>query len=85
MNLSSAIDFAVVFGVTRTRARVMIRLGVTEREDFNGRKVSITRHLWSEDYRGWRMGEGQTKQETTHAVAYAAANHAKWFWGGVYG
>jgi hypothetical protein len=31
------------------------------------------------------MGEGQTKQETTHAVAYAAANHAKWFWGGVYG
>jgi hypothetical protein len=28
--------------------------------------------------------EEQAKQETTHAIAYAAANH-KWFWGGVYG
>jgi hypothetical protein len=47
-----ALDFAAVCGVvTTTRARVMIRLRVTERGEFNGRKVSITRHLWSEDCR----------------------------------
>jgi hypothetical protein len=31
------------------------------------------------------MPEAQAKEETTHAIAYAAANHTKWFWGGVYG
>ena len=29
--------------------------------------------------------EEQAKLETTQAIAYAAANHTKWFWGGVYG
>jgi hypothetical protein len=23
--------------------------------------------------------------QTTHAAAYAAANHTKWFWAGMYG
>jgi hypothetical protein len=27
----------------------------------------------------------QAKVETTHAIAYAAANHTGWFWAGVYG
>src|SRR5262249_37471167 len=31
------------------------------------------------------MPEEQAEHETTHAIAYAAANHTKWFWGGVYG
>jgi hypothetical protein len=29
------------------------------------------------------MPEAQAKQETTMAIAYAAANHTKWFWRGV--
>ena len=29
--------------------------------------------------------EEQAKLETTQAIAFAAANHTKWFWGGVYG
>ena len=29
--------------------------------------------------------EAQAEAETTHAIAYAAANHTAWFWGGVYG
>jgi hypothetical protein len=32
-----------------------------------------------------RMSEEQAEQETTHAIAFAAANHTKWFWVGVYG
>ena len=31
------------------------------------------------------MPEEQAKQETDPAIAYAAANHKDWFWGGVYG
>src|SRR5262245_46921629 len=27
----------------------------------------------------------QTKEETTHAIAYTAANHTAWFWRGIYG
>jgi hypothetical protein len=30
------------------------------------------------------MLEEQAKLETIHAIAYAAANHTKWFRGGVY-
>jgi hypothetical protein len=29
--------------------------------------------------------EEQAKQEVMHAIAYAAANHTKWFWADVYG
>jgi hypothetical protein len=31
------------------------------------------------------MPEEQAKLETSQAIAYAAANHTAWFWGGVYG
>ena len=31
------------------------------------------------------MPEEQAKLETTHAIVFAAANHTKWFWDGVYG
>jgi hypothetical protein len=31
------------------------------------------------------MPEAQAKMETTQAIAFAAANHTSWFWGGVYG
>jgi hypothetical protein len=31
------------------------------------------------------MPEVEAKQEVMHAIAYAAANHTAWFWGGVYG
>jgi hypothetical protein len=31
------------------------------------------------------MPEEQAKQETTQAIAYAAAQHTEWFWRGVYG
>ena len=31
------------------------------------------------------MPEEQAKQETTQAIAYAAANHTRWFLAGVYG
>jgi hypothetical protein len=31
------------------------------------------------------MPEERAKHEVMHAIAYAAANHTKWFWSGVYG
>jgi hypothetical protein len=31
------------------------------------------------------MPEEAAKHEVMHAIAYAAANHTKWFWGGIYG
>ena len=31
------------------------------------------------------MPEEDAKREVMHAIAYAAANHTKWFWGGIYG
>jgi hypothetical protein len=31
------------------------------------------------------MSEQLAKQATTMAIACAAANHTRWFWGGVYG
>jgi hypothetical protein len=31
------------------------------------------------------MPKEQATQETTHAIAYAAANHTKWLRGGIYG
>jgi hypothetical protein len=31
------------------------------------------------------MSEVEAKHEVMHAIAYAAANHTKWFWSGVYG
>jgi hypothetical protein len=31
------------------------------------------------------MPEEQARRETSMAIAYAAANHTAWFWGGVYG
>jgi hypothetical protein len=31
------------------------------------------------------MPEERAKQETSQAIAFAAANHTRWFWGGVYG
>jgi hypothetical protein len=48
------------------------------------------RFAWPAAYAAFRevlqeMPEEQVKMETTHAIAYAAANHTKWFWGGVYG
>ena len=53
----------------------------------------VTRHdvpAWHGAHAAFRevlpeMPEQQAKLETTHAIAYAAANHTKWFWGGVYG
>jgi hypothetical protein len=48
------------------------------------------RRAWPAAYAAFRevlpeMPEAQAKLETTHAIAYAAANHTKWFWGGMYG
>ena len=48
------------------------------------------RLAWPAAYAAFRevlpeMPEEQAKQETTHAIAFPAANHTKWFWGGVYG
>jgi len=48
------------------------------------------RFEWPAAYKALRevlpeMPEAQAKLETTQAIAYAAANHTKWFWGGVYG
>jgi hypothetical protein len=31
------------------------------------------------------LSKEQAKVETTQAIAFAAANHTKWFWRGVYG
>jgi hypothetical protein len=56
--------------------------------------MRVTRHddpAWHAAYCAFRevlpeMPEEQAKQETTHAIAYAAANHnTRWFCGGVYG
>jgi hypothetical protein len=55
--------------------------------------MRVTRHnspAWHAAYAAFRellpdMPEGQAKHETTHAIAYAAANHTVWFWRGVYG
>jgi hypothetical protein len=30
------------------------------------------------------MPEEQAKTETSHAIAYAAANHTEWLWSGAY-
>jgi hypothetical protein len=57
------------------------------------RKLRATRedrHAWPAAYAAFRevlpeMPEAEAKQRTTHAIAFAAANHTKWFWGGVYG
>jgi hypothetical protein len=40
---------------------------------------------WHAAYAAFRqvlpgMGEAEAKQEVMHAIAYAAANHTKWFW-----
>jgi hypothetical protein len=45
---------------------------------------------WHAAYAAFRealpeMPEEQAKRETTQAIAYAAAQHTKWFWAGVYG
>jgi hypothetical protein len=47
------------------------------------------RMAWPTAYAAFRevlpeMLEEQAKLETIHAIAYAAANHTKWFRGGVY-
>jgi hypothetical protein len=55
--------------------------------------MRVTRHnspAWWAAYSAFRevlpeMPEQQAKQETTMAIAYAAANHTAWFWAGVYG
>jgi hypothetical protein len=55
--------------------------------------MRVTRHnspAWWAAYAAFRevlpqMSEAQAKQETTHAIAYAAANHIARFWRGVYG
>jgi hypothetical protein len=55
--------------------------------------MRVTRHnspAWHAALAAFRevlpqMPEEQAKLETTHAIAYAAANHTKWFWAGVYG
>ena len=49
-----------------------------------------TGHAWPAAYVAFRevlpeMPEAEAKMQTTHAIAYAAANHTAWFWGGVYG
>ena len=57
------------------------------------RELQATRHdhpAWLAAYAAFRevlpeMPEAQAKQETTLAIAYAAANHTAWFWRGVYG
>jgi hypothetical protein len=55
--------------------------------------MRVTRHndpAWWAAYAAFRevlpeMPEAQAKHQTTHAIAYAAANHTDWFWRGVYG
>jgi hypothetical protein len=57
------------------------------------RELRATREdrlAWPAAYEAFRevlpgMGDAEAKQEVMHAVAYAAANHGSWFWGGVYG
>jgi hypothetical protein len=57
------------------------------------RELSATRDdlpAWHAAFAAFRevlpeMGEAQAKMETTQAIAFAAANHTSWFWGGVYG
>ena len=44
---------------------------------------------WHAAYAAFRevasdMPEAEAKMQTTLAIAYAAANHTAWFWGGVY-
>jgi hypothetical protein len=55
------------------------------------RELSATREdrlAWRAAYAAFRealpeIPEEEAKREVMHAVAYAAANHARWFWGGV--
>ena len=54
------------------------------------RSTREDRLAWRAAYAAFRevlpeVPEEQAKGETTYAIAYAAANHTKWFWGGVYG
>ena len=57
------------------------------------RELRATREdrlAWPAAYKAFRevlpeMPQEQAKLETTHAIAYAAANHTRWFWKGVYG
>jgi hypothetical protein len=55
--------------------------------------MRVTRHndpAWVAAYAAFRkvlpeMPKDQAKSETTHAIAWAATNHTKWFWDGMYG
>ena len=57
------------------------------------RELSATREdrlAWPAAYAAFRdvlpmMPEAEAKMETTQAIAFAAANHIEWFWGGIYG
>jgi hypothetical protein len=54
------------------------------------RETREDRIAWPSAYAAFRevlpdMPEAQAKHETTHAIAFAAANHTAWFWAGVYG
>jgi hypothetical protein len=60
------------------------------RDDANRPTTPKTIPPWHAAYAAFRevlpdMPEEQAKHETTHAIAYAAANHTKWFSAGVYG
>jgi hypothetical protein len=54
------------------------------------RQTSENHPAWHAAYRAFReilpeIPEEQAKRETTQAIAYAAAQHTKWFGGEVYG
>ena len=45
---------------------------------------------WPAAYAAFRevlpeLPEAQAKLETAQAIAFAAANHTRWFWSGIYG
>ena len=57
------------------------------------RELRATREdrlAWPVAYAAFRevlpeMPEEEAKDEVMHAIAYTAANHTAWFWGGIYG
>jgi hypothetical protein len=55
------------------------------RDDANRPTTPKTIPPWHAAYAAFRevlpdMPEAQAKHETTHAIAFAAANHTAWFW-----
>jgi hypothetical protein len=82
MHLSGESEATLRRDLHREEIRTAWRAVLTYRRELSAAREDRT--VWSVAYAARRevlpeMPEAQAKLEITHAIAYAAANHAKWF------